>query len=101
MNPLERSFSTSDVRNKKDNKEEESKWKIRGIIPVNIGTQEHPKVLKTGGRCSEDEKKKFMDLFHEFRDVFSWSYEDLHGFDPRIIQHVIPIKEESKHVRQK
>jgi hypothetical protein len=37
-------------------------------------------------------KKKFIDLFHEFRDVFAWSYIDLRGFDPSIIQRPIPIK---------
>jgi hypothetical protein len=39
--------------------------------------------------------------FHEFKDVFAWSYEDLCGFDPNIIQHAIPIKEEAKLVRQR
>jgi hypothetical protein len=37
----------------------------------------------------------------EFQDVFSSSYEDLHGFDPALIQHVIPVKEGIKLVRQK
>jgi hypothetical protein len=37
-----------------------------------------------------------MELFHEFKDVFSWSYEYLHGFDLNVIQHAIPIKEEEK-----
>jgi len=46
-------------------------------------------------------KTKIMELFHEFKEVFSWSYEDLHGFDPNIIQHVIPIKEDEKPVRKK
>jgi hypothetical protein len=68
---------------------------------VNIGTEEDPKILKIGAQCSETEKKKFMDLFHEFRDVFAWSYADLCGFDPSIVQHVIPIKEDSKPVRQR
>jgi hypothetical protein len=44
---------------------------------------------------------KFTKLLGEFQDVFSWSYEDLHGFDPTIIQHAIPIKEGVKPVRQK
>jgi hypothetical protein len=35
------------------------------------------------------------------RTFFAWSYEDLHGFDPNVIQHDIPIKEETKLVRQK
>jgi hypothetical protein len=42
-----------------------------------------------------------MDLFLEFRDVFARSYEDLHGFDPSLIQHAILIKEGDKPVRQK
>jgi hypothetical protein len=42
-----------------------------------------------------------MDLFREFRDVFAWSYECLHGFDPSVIQHTIYIKEEAKPVRQR
>jgi hypothetical protein len=44
---------------------------------------------------------KFAKLLGGFQDVFSWSYEDLRGFDPGIIQHAIPIKEGMKPVRQK
>jgi hypothetical protein len=68
---------------------------------LNIGTPEQPKILKVGAQCFKEEKTKFMDLFREFKDVFAWSYEDLHGFDPSIIQHTILIKEEAKLVRQK
>jgi hypothetical protein len=32
--------------------------------------------------------------------MFAWSYEDLHGFDPALIQHAIPIKEGIKLVRK-
>jgi hypothetical protein len=32
---------------------------------------------------------------------FSWSYEDVRGFDPALIQHAIPIKKGIKPVRQK
>jgi len=42
-----------------------------------------------------------MDLFKEFHDVFTWFYEYLRGFDPNIIQHVIPIKKGKKLVRHK
>jgi hypothetical protein len=46
-------------------------------------------------------KKIFMDLFCEFKDVFSWLYDDLRGFNPNIIQHAILIKEGTKPVRQR
>jgi hypothetical protein len=44
---------------------------------------------------------KFTELLREFQDVFAWSYEDLHCFDPSLIQHAIPIKEGIKPVKQK
>ena len=44
---------------------------------------------------------KFTRLLGEFQDVFPWSYEDIHGFYPALIQHVIPIKEGIKLDRQK
>jgi hypothetical protein len=70
-------------------------------ISLNIGTPESPKNVKIGAQCSDEEKMKFAKLLGEFQDVFGWSYEDLRGFDPSLIQHVIPIKEGIKPVRQK
>jgi hypothetical protein len=75
----------SDVGNKEINKEGESKIKVGDTIPLNIGTPESPKIINIGAHCSDEEKMKFMDLFHEFCDVFAWSYEDLCGFDPNLI----------------
>ena len=40
-------------------------------------------------------------MLGEFQDVFAWSYEDICGFDPGLIQHAIPIKEGIKPVRKK
>ena len=36
-----------------------------------------------------------------FQDVFAWSYEDLHGFDPGLTQQTILIKESMKPVMKK
>jgi hypothetical protein len=101
LTPLENSFSSSDVGNKEKQKEEESKRKVGETISLNIGTLESPKNVKIGAQCSDEEKVKFVELLGEFQDVFSWSYEDLRGFDPGLIQHDIPIKKGIKPVRQK
>jgi hypothetical protein len=66
-----------------------------------FGLSDDPKILKIGAQCSHEEKERFMDLFREFKDVFSWSYEDICGFYPNIIQHVIIVKEGTKPVRLK
>jgi hypothetical protein len=94
-------FSSSDVGNKEKQKEEESERKVGETISLNIGTPESPKNVKIGAQCSDEEKMKFSKLLGEFQDVFPWSYEDVCGFDPSIIQHAIPIKEGIKIVRKK
>jgi hypothetical protein len=67
LTPLESSFSTSDVSNKENNKEEESKRKFGDTIPMNIGTHESPKIIKIGAQCSDRRK------------------EEVHGLVPRIL----------------
>jgi len=57
--------------------------------------------VNIGAQCLKNENQNFMELFHEFRDVFTRSYEDIRGFDPNVIQHAILIKEEEKLVKQK
>ena len=37
-------------------------------------------------------RQRYLDLFKTYKDVFSWSYDDLKSFDTNIIQHKIPLK---------
>jgi hypothetical protein len=101
LTSLESLFSLSDVGNKEKQKEQESKRKVGETISLNIGTPESPKNVKIRAQCSDKKKTKFVELLGEFQDVFAWSYEDLHGFDPGLIPHAIPIKEGIKPGRQK
>jgi hypothetical protein len=77
------------------------KRELGDTISLNLGTSESQNMVKLGAQCSDEEKSKFTELLREFQDVFAWLYEDLHGFDPTLIQYVIPIKEWIKLVRQK
>jgi hypothetical protein len=38
---------------------------------------------------SHEEIQIYTDLFKELCDVFSWSYEEMPGIDPRIFEHEI------------
>jgi hypothetical protein len=40
-------------------------------------------------------------LVREFRDVFAWSYNELKAYDPKIINHAIPLLEGAKPFRQR
>ena len=57
-----------------------------------MGTEAEPKYVNLGKCCSPSERSKFISLFRQYKDVFSWNYEYLKTYDTKIIQHVIPIK---------
>ena len=52
-----------------------------------------PKMIKISKFLSADMKYKYIEMMNRFIDVFSWGYADLKKYDPSIIQHTIPIKE--------
>ena len=51
--------------------------------------------------CSPEEIQIYTDLFKEFHDVFAWSYEEMPGIDPKIVEHEIITYPDAKPVRQK
>ena len=39
-------------------------------------------------------------LLHEFKDCFAWHYTEMPGLDPTLIEHMMPIKEGFKPIKQ-
>jgi hypothetical protein len=54
-----------------------------------------------GSTCTKDEINQYVQLFKEFYDIFAWTYVDIKEYDKSIIQHIIPLKEGTKPIRQK
>ena len=77
----------------------ESVRKVQETIPINLGTEKDPKLVYIGSQCSPFEIARFTELLKEFKDVFSWSYENLKVFDMKEIIHAIPIIHYSKPYR--
>jgi hypothetical protein len=75
---------------------------ITETVPINIsrnhGIMEN---VFVGADFSPEEIQIYTDLFKEFRDVFSWSYEEIPGIDPKIVEHEITMYLDAKSVRQK
>jgi hypothetical protein len=89
--PLEKLFDENDVdRNPRITANDED------VEDCNIGTQENPKIIKLSKTLSPEIKQRYINLMKYFPDVFAWNYEDLKVYDTRVIQHVIPIKEDQK-----
>ena len=67
----------------------------------NIGSLVEPKMIKLSSTLPTHIKLQYIELFKEFKDVFSWGYKDLKSYDTSIIQHKIPLKENQKPFKQK
>ena len=96
LTPLEDMFDANDVPRKPKLQPLNA-----AIEEHNIGTKENPKMIKLSKNFPPDQKPKYIDLFKEFQDVFSWSYEDLKSYDTSVIQHTIPLKPNQKPFKQK
>jgi hypothetical protein len=63
---------------------------IAATIPINISR--NPGVVDNvfiGADFSLEEVQIYMNLFKEFRDIFAWSYEEMPGINPKIVEHEI------------
>lgn len=66
---------------------------------VSINISRNPNVIENvsiRAECSPEEIQIYTNLFKEFWDVFAWSYEEMVGIDPSIVQHEIKMYENAK-----
>ena len=59
-------------------------------IPINVSI--NPDIVENvhiGANCSPEDIAIYTALFKEFHDMFSWSYEEMSGIDPSIVEHEI------------
>jgi hypothetical protein len=75
---------------------------IAATIPINIFL--NPSIVENifvGADCFPEEIQIYTDLFKEFRDIFAWSYEEMPGIDPKIVEHEITTYPDAKPVQTK
>ncbi|RVW24845.1 Retrovirus-related Pol polyprotein from transposon 297 [Vitis vinifera] len=68
---------------------------------VDFGTADQPRELRIGSDLSTDERDSLIQLLRAYLDVFAWSYEDMSGLDPSIVQHRLPLLPHARPVKQK
>ena len=57
--------------------------------PINLGTDDKPKMIQVGNTLTISEKDALVALLTEFKEVFVWLYEDMPVIDTNIVQHCI------------
>ena len=68
---------------------------------VDLGTADQPREMRIGTTLSADERDSLLRLLRSYLDVFAWSYEDMPGLDPSIVQHHLPLLPHARPVKQK
>ena len=68
---------------------------------INLGNEGEEKEVKIGAGLTKEMKQQLYTLLKEFKDIFAWSYEDMPGLDPEIVQHRLPLKPECPPIKQR
>ena len=68
---------------------------------VDFAIIDQPKELMVGLDLSTNERDNLIQLPRSYLDVFAWSYEDMLGLDPSIVQHHLPLLPHVRPVKQK
>jgi hypothetical protein len=92
---LERNFDKLDGHKHREG----SKKELCDHIEVNIGTDKDPRMVKIGKTTPIEERVELIKLLKEYRDVLAFSYDELKVYREDVIQHVIPLKEETNPFR--
>ncbi|RVW67758.1 hypothetical protein CK203_065011 [Vitis vinifera] len=71
------------------------------VETIDFDTEDQPRELEIGSPLSTDERYRLIHLLRSYLDVFAWSYEDMHGLDPSIVQHHLPILPHARPLKQK
>ena len=62
------------------------------VEDCNVGTNENPKMVKISKYLPTQIQSKYVELIKKYKDVFSWSYDDLKNYDASVIEQKIPLK---------
>ena len=62
---------------------------------------EEPRLIKVGVQLSSEELESYRALVKEYRDIFAWSYKEMKGIPPDVVQHRIPLVPGALPIRQK
>ena len=57
--------------------------------------------MRIGTTLFVNERDSLLRLLRSYLDVFAWSYEDMLGLDPSIVQHHLPLVPHARPVKQK
>ena len=68
---------------------------------VNMGISEEKKEVKVSMSMTTPIRDELVALLRDYHDIFAWSYQDMPGLSPNIVQHRLPLNPGYTLVKQK
>ena len=68
---------------------------------VNLGESHEEKLVKIGTELTLEVRTQLIEFLRQYVDVFAWSYADMPGLDPSVVEHHLPLRPDIKPIRQK
>ena len=66
---------------------------------INLGTENDPRTVIISLNLNSEEESALIQVLKEYKDTFAWTYEDMPGLDPALVEHRLPIKPGAKAVK--
>ena len=66
---------------------------------INLGTENDPRTMIISLNLNPEEESTLIQVLKEYKDTFAWTYEDMPGLDPTLVEHQLPIKPGAKAVK--
>ena len=68
---------------------------------VDLGSgSQGPRPISISASLTEKEKSELILLLKEFKDVFTWDYNEMPGLDPGLVAHTLNVDQEAKPMAQ-
>ena len=68
---------------------------------INLGTENDPRAVIISLNLNPEEESALIQVLKEYKDTFTWTYEDMPSLDPTLVEHRLSIKLGAKVVKQK
>ena len=67
---------------------------------INIGSAEDFKPICVNANLSPEEEIAYIELLKEYKDVFTWTYKEMPGLDPKVVVHHLSIRHGVRPIKQ-
>ena len=74
--------------------------RLNELKELSLSTIKDPRPTFISLQLSHDDENEYVSLLKAYKDVFTWSYKEMLGIDPKVVVHHLAIKAKHQPVKQ-